>query len=243
LQGLEEPARRIGFSSDGHGIQADGWVWNAATGKVLVWPREKKSAPREPPEPHLPNATAVAFSPDGRTLVVGAEDYTVRFWDLARQRVFRCRFAPFGATQLTFSPDGLTLLAVCERVGLIVWDTHTGKERIVREGAEFKVSHAAFSADGQTVFILSEDGASYVWELQGGRVETMESKGGGSNWASGPYRVVTRPSETEVQTASGRPLAWFPLAIPKTERHPSGTAWAGIVGNDLCLLQLEDHAM
>jgi WD40 repeat protein len=47
-------------------------LWQTATGEPL-----------KPPFHHLGAVRAVAFSPDGRTILTGSEDNTARVWEVA----------------------------------------------------------------------------------------------------------------------------------------------------------------
>src|SRR5262249_22194158 len=56
------------------------------------------------------NANAVAFSPDGKTVVVAGDDQTIRLWDRATSKEVRSLNGHRGpVTALALSPDGKTL--------------------------------------------------------------------------------------------------------------------------------------
>jgi WD40 repeat protein len=92
-------------------------VADAGTGKVLF-----KLAG------HTGKVTALAFSPDGKTLASGGADKAVRFWDVASGKEIRRLEGKDTITSLTYAKDGKTLTAKEGDKVKRTWDVATGKE-------------------------------------------------------------------------------------------------------------------
>lgn len=104
--------------------------------------------------PHEHTVSALAFSPDGKTLATGCGDSHLRLWDCTSGRLksIHAYDASRGIDGLAYSPDGRQLAAVGGFFGkeLVVWDTTTGK--VARDYEEHPRSAKATSTAGPQMF-------------------------------------------------------------------------------------------
>jgi WD40 repeat protein len=122
-------------------------------------------------EGHTDTVTCVAFSRDGRRVLSGSRDGTLRFWDAqtgAEIRRFGEGTDPVACA--AFSPDEKWILSGSDREGILrLWDTETGREIRRFEGHTDRVKSAAFSPDGKWVLSGSFDTTVRLWETATGR--------------------------------------------------------------------------
>src|SRR5262249_195594 len=121
-----------------------------------------------------PTHSAIAFSPDGKSLASGGlNDMTIRIWDAATARELR----PFGGqqggliTQLVFSPAGKILASAFGNGNGAVhlWDVPTGRElRQFPDLVDYFLS-LTFSPDGALLAMIAE-GDVQVGEVSTGKM-------------------------------------------------------------------------
>ncbi|MFL5240711.1 MAG: tetratricopeptide repeat protein [Gemmataceae bacterium] len=127
--------------------------------------------------------SAVAFSPDGKVLAIGAQYGIVKLLDAetGKERALLERFqlAVSFTLSLVFSPDG-KMLATSDREGLVrLWDLTTGRLHASLRGHTSAVGALNFSPDGKTLASASGDRTVRLWDVATGqeRISLKEHQG------------------------------------------------------------------
>ena len=111
---------------------------------------------------------SVAFSPDGKTIVSGSWDKTIRLWDTSGKPIGQ----PFQGheaevTSVAFSPDGKTIVSGSGDGTIRLWDTSGKPIGQPFKGHEDWVTSVAFSPDGKTIVSGSWDKTIRLWDTSG----------------------------------------------------------------------------
>ncbi len=144
-------------------------VWDPATGKVV---RTLLG--------HIGPIAGVTFSADGKSLISGSWDRTVRVWDVATWQTRHVLRGHTGYVNcVAGSPDSRLIASGSGDRTVKLWDAATGQEVRALRGHTGGVCSIAFSPDGRHLASTSSDETVRVWDVAtGAEVHTLRGHAG-----------------------------------------------------------------
>jgi WD40 repeat protein len=184
---------------------------------------------------HTDRVRCLAYAPDGRTLITGGIDGTVRLWDLdsgVEVETLDCRQLAVNA--LALAPDGRLLATAGQERTVKLWYVPALRPRVVLYGHEEAVRALAFAPDG--AMLVSASGfesrkrvgrpQALAWDAETGRMRASLREIGGQ------FRAVAfAPGGSEVAVGSGDAavIFWDPASAPAEASYRAfgRRAWPG----------------
>jgi WD40 repeat protein len=176
------PIRDVAFSSDGRLALWAGGSWDYR----ITRPPADKEIPMIGCEIHIwdlqtnrevvrlaghkKQVNCAAFSPDGRRVISGSSDGTVRGWDVASGKQLWQAELPGRPIVLcvAIAPDGRTALSGDNAPTVRLWDMETGDQLFEATKHSGGVNAVAFSADGKRALSGGDDFVVRLWNLEQG---------------------------------------------------------------------------
>jgi eukaryotic-like serine/threonine-protein kinase len=171
---------------------------------------------------HVAAVHQAVFSPDGKLLVSGGEDWKVIVWNFARrERIATLTGHTDRITCIAFSPDGKWFATGSYDQTVIVWDALRLEKAAVLHDNKEKVYSIAFSPDGR--LLASTSDRTILWKTS--RWEKVRELPVGGNetlvliFSPDGRRLLTSDEEiwditsTEQQTLSDKKQLWGPVKV------------------------------
>ncbi|HEU4478873.1 MAG TPA: PQQ-binding-like beta-propeller repeat protein [Pyrinomonadaceae bacterium] len=173
LQSKASELESVAFSPDGkliaggvgaHRIE----LWDAVTGNLLRTLEAKPEGLDEgrcEAEANTATSLVITFSPDSKSIVSGACDYTTKLWDVATgQQTHSWNGHSGGVVSVAFSPDGKAIASGSLDQTVKVWDLASTKELYSLASHVTEIQSLAVSPDGRIIARGSTDGKVKLWD-------------------------------------------------------------------------------
>ena len=115
--------------------------------KVRSWDQVVSNNKPVTLDAHTSRVTAVGFSPDGKTIISGSDDQTIKFWDCETGNLIETQKWHIEPVQEVFySPNGKIVVST-DMSRIKFWDTHAKK--LIKTLIKNHEDHIEFSKDGK----------------------------------------------------------------------------------------------
>ncbi len=119
---------------------------------------------------HQGSVRGLAIAADGKTIVTGGEDKTVRAWDAANgKEMLCCKGHTDEVLCVALSRDGRYLLSAGRDRTVRLWDAKSGEELRQLKGHTDAVFTVAFAPDGKRALSAGADKSVRLWDLSDGK--------------------------------------------------------------------------
>jgi WD40 repeat protein len=134
-------------------------------------------APEKPAPAHAGQINDLAITPDGKSLISGSADNTVKLWSMPEGRWLTTLPAhPDNVSDLAVTPDGGMLVTACADT-LRLWSLPEGRLLAVMDEHTDAINTIAITPDGGTLISGGDDKTIRFWSLPEGRlIATLEGQ-------------------------------------------------------------------
>ena len=134
-------------------------------------------------ESHSDTVTSVAVSPDGRRVVSGSKDNTIRIWDMDSGECLKTLEGHHGdVTAVAVSPDGRRIVSGSADRTIRIWNMDSGECLKTSEGHHRGVTAVAVYSDGRHIVSGSFDCTIRIWDMDNG--DCLKTLEGHQKWVT-----------------------------------------------------------
>ena len=142
--------------------------------------------------------TSVAYSPDGKKIISGSWDNTIKIWDANTGECLKTLEGHSNVVRsVAYSPDGTKIISGSTDKTIKIWNANRGKCLQTLEGHSDRVYSVAYSPDGRKIISGSLDKTVKIWDANKG--QCLKTLAGHSYWV---YSVAYSPDGTKIISGS-----------------------------------------
>ncbi|THH05167.1 hypothetical protein EW146_g9973, partial [Bondarzewia mesenterica] len=183
------------------------------------------------------SVNSVVFSPDGKRIVSGSRDQSIRVWDAETGEAASEPFKGHTSvvSSVAFSPDGKCIVSGSYDKTIRVWDVETGETASKPfQGHTGMVTTVTFSPDGKRIVSGSKDNTIRVWDAEMGEAASEPFEGHIGEVASVAYsqdgkRIISGSSDetirmwnAETGKATSKPFRGHTSVVSSVAFSPDG---------------------
>ncbi|RLG55269.1 MAG: hypothetical protein DRN88_05875, partial [Candidatus Hydrothermarchaeota archaeon] len=117
---------------------------------------------------HTGPVYSVCYSPDGKYIVSGSKDKTIRIWRMEDGECIMVLKGHTGSVYSVFySPDGKHITSGSKDKTIRIWKVEDGKCTMILKGHSHSVLSACYSPDGEYIASGSQDETVRIWRPKG----------------------------------------------------------------------------
>ena len=172
LAGATDWLLAVAFSPDGKSVAAAGYdghlrIWDVGLAKVLIDVPAQPPAPPNAPPPPANIVTALAYSPDAKSVAAGGADGVIHLFQTADGKFLRSMTGHTSAVAgLAFHPGGALLASAGKDRTVRLWNPAAGGQPLkTLEGHNAWVQGFVFVAQGTRLASVGADSTLRLWDL------------------------------------------------------------------------------
>ena len=190
---------------------------------------------------HNNAVSSVSYSPDGRRIVSGSSDGTVRVWDPETCAELHVLHGDSTAvSSVWYSPDGRYVFSGSLTGTVRIWDAETAAEVGVLNGNEGLLTNVSYSPDGRHIVIVigTLDGMARPWDDETVRANDHEEETV-RVWDAETGEEVYTLNDHEEELYATKLQDWWMPGVTLTRSSPDGRHIVMGVGKTVAVCDLE----